>query len=108
MTELKKSEARKRRLVAPKPTPANVPELPTYGEAVAVRAVSLGEASKEQQLTAFRFIVERACGTFREAFDESQRMTDFMLGRIFVGQQLIGVTKLNLSQLQKQEAKLNG
>lgn len=95
----------KRGLVAPKPIQANVPERPSYGEAVAIRQFAQGQADAEQQRIAFRFIVERACGMYREAFDESQRLTDFMLGRIFVGQQLVGITKMNLSLLQKQEVR---
>lgn len=107
MTEPRKPGVKKTRLVAPKPKPANFPELPSYGEAVALRAFSMGEADKAQQQIAFRFIVERASGMYREAYDESQRLTDFMLGRIFVGQQLVGITKMNLSQLQKQEVRPN-
>lgn len=94
-----------RRLVAPRAKPANVPDLPTYTQAVAVRALSSGEATAEQQKIAFRWIVEGASGMYREAFDDSPRLTDFMLGRVFVGQQIVGVLKMNLSQLQKQEGR---
>lgn len=82
-----------------KPAP-DVPELPAYTQAVALHALAAGKADAGAQKIALAWIINDAAGMYRQCFHESQRQTDFMLGRAFVGQQIAGVLKMNLSSLQ--------
>lgn len=87
-----------------KPAP-NVPELPSYTAAVSLHAVAAGKADAGQQKIALAWIVEEASGMYRQCFNDSIRLTDFMLGRAFVGQQIAGVLRMNLSSLQNAPVK---
>ena len=88
--------------------PATQAALFTSVEAAAVQSLSKGEATADQQRTAWRWILEGACGLPIWPYRESTRETDIALGRHFVGQQLIGVTKVNISILKKREDSANG
>lgn len=74
-------------------------ELP---DAAAIQALTRGDATADQQRRAIEWIVNQACGTYQMQYRPgSARDTDFSLGRQFVGQQIVKMTKLNLSQLKK-------
>jgi len=80
-----------------------------YGvrEVAAIQAMHRGDASETQQRHAIRYIVEVLCGTYDLPFrPESARDSDFASGKMFVGQQLVKLTKINLEQLKKLEKTL--
>ena len=64
----------------------------------AVKAWQVGNASEAQQQTAFRWVVEIASGYYGQPFrpggPDGARATDFACGRLFVGQQIVKMTKL--------------
>lgn len=71
-------------------------------DAAAIQALARGEATPDQQRRALEWIVNQACGTYEMQYRPgSARDTDFSLGRQFVGQQIVTMTKLNLNQLRK-------
>lgn len=74
-------------------------------EAGAIQALSTGTANEGQQRRALNWIIEEACGMRYWAYKDSQRETDIALGRHFVGQQIVGLLKINISQLVKREGR---
>ena len=76
-------------------------------DAGALQAVANGTADDGQQKHALDWILKQACGLPDWAYRESQRETDIALGRQFVGQQIVGALKANLSALRKQEERGN-
>jgi len=71
---------------------------PTYSkfDVLALQALNTGTANESQQKRAIKWIIEQACGTYDFHFmPNSQRDTDFSLGRAFVGQQLVKLIKIN-------------
>ena len=79
--------------VAPKVNPVQRPDY-TDADAWALRAVSVGTATEEQQKRAIEFIVHTVCGTYDLAYrPRSARDTDFALGKQRVGQDLIWLLK---------------
>lgn len=68
----------------------------------AIQAFARGEASPHQQKLAYLFIIERLAGTYEAHYypgPEGARDTDFALGRAFVGQQLVKLTKVHIQAL---------
>lgn len=74
-------------------------------DAGAIQALLRGDASKDQQQRALKWIVERASGAYDMSFrpGDSSRDTDFAEGRRFVGLQIVKLMKMNLSELRRQE-----
>lgn len=72
-------------------------------DAIAVQALAQGKADEAQQLAAWKWILEGACGLPQWAYRDTPRETDIALGRHFVGQQLVGITKVSISALKKRE-----
>lgn len=75
-------------------------------DATAIRMLFEGTADSAMQKRALKWIIEEACGTYQQSFipdDDGRRNTDFMLGRIFAGQQIVKMTKLNANALIKPE-----
>ena len=68
----------------------------------AIQALSMGIASEDQQKRALKWIIERAAGTYEFNYYPSERDTAFALGRTFVGQQLVKLLKLSISDLTRQ------
>ena len=65
------------------------------------QAVAEGVANADQQRRAFAWIVEQACRTYDNPYDpDNPRDEAFLCGRIFVGQQLIKLGKLNTGNLK--------
>lgn len=68
----------------------------------AVQALASGTASPDQQRRALDWIITAASATYDQSFNpDSDRLTSFAEGRRFVGNQIVKLTKLNLSKLQK-------
>jgi len=66
-----------------------------------MQALFAGAATPHQQQSAARWIVEVAAGTYEQPFKpgpDGDRLTAFMCGRIFVGQQVVKMTKLKIKQ----------
>jgi len=95
--------ARKRNLQPVAPAPASQPAPITLAYASAMQAFSRFEADAEQQKLAWDWIMRHACGIGVWAFRDNQRETDIMLGRHFVGQQIMGLVNVNLSALRRSE-----
>lgn len=88
----------------PTKTIADSPAVPVaydLADAAAIQALQRGDATPEQQVRALRWIVEGAAGAYNFHFYPSDRDTSFALGRAFVGQQVVKMTKLNLSALRR-------
>ena len=69
----------------------------------AIQALVRGDATADQQQRALRWIIEQAAGTYDQSFwpggEDGRRNTDFAEGRRFVGNQIVKLTKLNVSSL---------
>lgn len=85
-----------------------MPVAPTFSDATAVQALAAGKANEGQQKHALKWILEVACGLPVWAYRESVRETDIALGRQFVGQQIVGLMRVNVSKLRKNEENING
>lgn len=70
-------------------------------DADAVQAIMRGEADEQQQKRFLTWVVEQAAGTYQFHYYGNERDTAFALGRAFVGQQIVKMTKLNLSALRR-------
>lgn len=75
----------------------------------AIQALRRGDASKDQQVRAFSWIIETLCETYGTSYwPDSDRDTAFAEGKRFVGNQIIKMTKIDLLSLHKNEqAKQN-
>lgn len=93
----------KRALVAAKPVNGAQPAAFNSTDATSLQAVAAGTANDGQQKRALKWILEGACGLPVWAYCDSQRETDISLGRQFVGQQIMGLLKVNVSTLRKKE-----
>jgi hypothetical protein len=85
-------------------TLANGPHIPPPYEPAdvsAIQALQRGDANEHQQQRALKWIIEKAAGTYEFHFHGTDRETSFALGRGFVGQQVVKLTRLNLSELLK-------
>ncbi len=73
----------------------------------AVQAVIAGTANPDQQRRAMRWVIEHAAATYDMAFrpggEDGRRDTDFALGRAYVGQQIVKLSKLNPALLPRRE-----
>lgn len=88
----------------PLPPPAgSQPALITLAYASAMQAFSRGEADATQQQLVWNWLMKEACAIGKWAYNESTRETDLMLGRQFVGQQIMGLVNANLSVLRRGE-----
>lgn len=99
-----KPPAARRGLTPARAVTGSEPARFTSVDATAVQAVYAGTANDGQQKQALDWILKNACGLPTWAYKESQRETDVALGRQFVGQQIMGILKVNVSALRKREA----
>lgn len=90
-----------------KPLHGSEPAKFQAADATALQAVAAGTANDIQQKRAIKWILEGACGLPVWAYRDSQRETDVALGRHFVGQQIMGLLKVQVSKM-KQEETING
>lgn len=83
-----------------KPTAAHswLPAKYEDADIYAIRALAAGTANEGQQKRALDWIINRAAMTYDQPFRpggaEGARETDFAAGRMFVGQQIVKLTKL--------------
>jgi len=87
---------------------ASVVEPAGYGipEASAWQALSRGEANKDQQLLAVRWLLEGPCGLHDLQYrpgEAGRRDTDFACGKRYVGQQVVKLMKINIAALQQRK-----
>lgn len=68
-----------------------------------MQALAGGTANAGQQKHALDWILKDACGLPLWPYRENQRETDIALGRHFVAQQIVGLLKVNVSQLRQRE-----
>ncbi len=94
--------------MASKKTIAQTPAVPAdweLADADALQALMRGDADEHQQKRALTWIVEQGAGTYQFHYYDKSEDTAFALGRAFVGQQIVKLTKMNLSALRR---KSNG
>lgn len=73
-----------------------------YADVAACQAMSQGVATPEQQVRAYRWIIEKGCMTYDETFHpEGERLSNFMQGRRFVGLKLVLFANASLPRLKK-------
>ncbi len=92
-------------MYAPKATRAQGPHIPPpydLADVSAVQALATGTASADQQIRVLKWLIDWAAGTYEFNYYPSDRDTAFALGRAFVGQQLVKLTKLSVSDLKRQ------
>jgi hypothetical protein len=92
---------------APEP-PVGAPWVPPPWEPEdvgAIQALMRGEAEPHQQTRALKYIVETLSDYYGISYRPDglggQRDTDFAEGKRFVGQQIVKLTKINLSKLKR-------
>ena len=90
-------------LKALKPSPASEPAAFAEADVSSMQALATGTANEGQQKRAFNWILESACGIGQWPYRDSARETDVALGRQFVGHQIVGLTRVNISRLRKRE-----
>ncbi|NSY17258.1 hypothetical protein [Neorhizobium sp. AL 9.2.2] len=77
----------------------------TRDQAHAIKALREGTADANQQTVALDWIIYQAAGLavsqFVEGSDDGRRATDFMTGRAFTGQQILGVAMSPMDALFK-------
>jgi len=72
----------------------------------AIQALVAGTATPEQQRRALDWIIYKAAGTYDFPYrpgPDGARNTDLALGRLFVGQQIVKLTRLNLGKLRRSQ-----
>jgi hypothetical protein len=95
----------KRRGLVPSHAPHGSEPAPfTSADATALQAVASGTANDGQQKRALDWILKSACGLPVWPYRADERETCVALGRQFVGQQIMGVLKVNISVLRKRES----
>ena len=101
---------RKRALVPAPISHGSVPAHVSSNDATAIQALAAGNANDGQQKHALDWILKKACGLSEWPYRDSERETCIALGRQFVGQQIVGAIKVNVSALRKreQENTING
>lgn len=87
---------------------ASIPWMPAeYGleDAAAIQGLYRGDATPEQQRHALKWIVEVLCATYDMSYRPGGRSAardgDFAEGKRHVGNQIIKLTKVNISTLKK-------
>lgn len=73
-------------------------------DVAAVKAMSNGTATPDQQIRGMRWIIEKGCMAYDETFHpESERASAFMQGRRYVGLKLVLFINANLTALKKRQ-----
>lgn len=107
--QLKKSDVRKK-LPSRELLLSREPWLPTIYEiadASAIQALQRGDATPDQQKRALSFIIMTICCTYelpyRPGQEEGARNTDFAIGKMYVGQQIVKMLNTPTSQMKRDE-----
>lgn len=80
--------------------------IPDYdiADVAAIQALSKGVATPDQQKRALDWIILKASMTYDNPFDlDSAHISAHYAGRMFVGQQIVKLVKLNINVLKKKE-----
>ena len=79
--------------------------LPRYelADVAAIQAMLNGTADEIQQRRGMKWIIEQASNMYGFQYFPTDRDTNFALGKAYVGQVIVGVSKLNLSALRRKE-----
>lgn len=80
------------------PPPPNKPAAFEPADASALQALADGTANETQQKRALTWIINNASAAHGEHFYENDRLEAFALGRAYVGQQILGLLKINLTR----------
>lgn len=72
-------------------------------DAHALRAMSNGTASADQQQRALKWILHKACVVGGMPYEETDRDTAFQLGRLFVGKEIGRLLTCDLASLRRQQ-----
>jgi hypothetical protein len=83
---------------------AKGPQFPAdyeVADVISVQALVDGIAEPDQQKRALRWIIEKAAGTYEFNYYGTDRDTAFGLGRAFVGQQIVKLTRINTSRMRR-------
>lgn len=99
------SEKKPKVFKALKPAPPDEPATFTDVVAFAIQAMINGTASDHQQRLGMEWIITQASNAHGQHYHASDSDRCFALGRAFVGQQLIGIAKINLIALTQPSAK---
>lgn len=75
----------------------------TLAQAQSLQLLAQGRAEAEQQKQALDWIINDACGTYEWAYKPQPRETEVALGRQLVGQTIVGLLKVNLSDLRRKD-----
>ena len=93
-------------MTATKNKPAALPREPWHpadwepADATALQALERGEATKEQQQRALRWIITSAAMTYDEPFVPGQAdVTGYLAGRMSVGRQIVKLLKVSVRAL---------
>jgi hypothetical protein len=78
-----------------------------HADATALKALSQGRASPEQQTRALAYIMRTLCGiddwAYRPGAAEGERDTTLALGRQFVGHMISKLLKVDLSKVRRNQ-----
>lgn len=86
-----------------KPAAASEPAAFALADAEAVQALMRADATPEQQKRGMNWILNNACALSTWGYRENERETAVALGRQFVGQQIVGIARVNLAQMRKSQ-----
>lgn len=71
-------------------------------DVVALQALMLGTADKDQQKRALNFIINQVCKTYDLPYRPGDtHATSFALGRAFAGQQIVHLLKLPANKIEE-------
>ena len=88
------------------PSAAYAPAPWEPADAKALQQMAIGEATPEQQKRALKWIVEQAAATYDQPFRPGDNgETQFACGRMFVGQQIVKLVKVDLLALQRKQGE---
>lgn len=76
-----------------------------WADAAALQALAAGTANDGQQKRALDWILRGACALPSWAYSPDERETSVALGRQFVGQQIMGLLKVNLSAVRRKPSE---
>ena len=71
----------------------------TPADVRAIQDIEQGKATLDQQKRGLGFIINNLCGTYQPTYGESDRDSNFLDGRRFVGLELINCLNLNAAAL---------
>lgn len=80
-----------------------VPPAYELADVSAIQGLAGGTANADQQQRALKWIIEACAATYDFHYYPSERDTAFSLGKQFVGQQIVKLTKLRIDQLRKKQ-----